>query len=85
MNNKKLKKKLTLRKETVANLRSDELRALRGGIDTIDTCYISKICATNEPLCTDPQMCVCSRICTMMCPFTMGPECETDFCGSLAC
>ena len=76
MNTKKMTKKLTLRKETVANLRGDELKAVRGGIDTIDTCYFSKGCATDFALCTDPLICVCSNACTMVCPFTLGPECE---------
>ena len=74
MKTKKFNKKLSLRKETIANLKGKELDAVRGGQETIDTCAMTNGCPTDF-LCTDPKMGECSAVCTLPCPVTTVIPC----------
>ncbi|UCH97437.1 MAG: class I lanthipeptide [Candidatus Aminicenantes bacterium] len=71
MKTKKFSKKLRLSKETVANLNSNQMRFVYGGIDT-KICPLptehSLCCTINGPTCT------CFTYCEGTC---QGSECDT--------
>lgn len=78
---KKINKKLTLNKKTVANLLDKEQNDIRAGAyNSIKTCRITDGCDTVHQICTDPILCVCSALCTIPCPLTFGYECDTYYC-----
>lgn len=70
MKPKKSVKKLTLNKNTVANLANKDMSYLKGGAQTIDTCRATLGCDTNFAACTD-FICNCTFTCTLPCPQTL--------------
>ena len=76
MKTKKINVRLTLNKKTVANLNTQDMHSLRGGVESYDSCAFTREweCPTDFT-CTDPKMCECTWTCTMPCPVTLVIAC----------
>lgn len=71
MKTKRLNKKLELNKKTIVNLMGSEINSIRAGVyPTIASCAATYDCPT-DLLCTDPEFCECSALCTWPCPITI--------------
>lgn len=66
MKKKQFERKLTMNKQTIANLSKEKLNALRGGIVTFD-------CETDGPICT--QYIQCQPTEQASCPLTCANTC----------
>lgn len=75
MKPKKLNKKLSLNKTTIADIGNNVMSAARGGVATDNSCYITERCNTEFDTCTDPQLCQCTNMCTVLCPATWQIDC----------
>ena len=76
MKTKKLNKKLELNKKTIVNLMDGEINSIRAGVyPSIDSCAATHDCPTDYGLCTDPELCECSALCTWPCPITKVMPC----------
>lgn len=73
------RKKLSLNKTTVSNLRTHDMSGVRGGYrPTENSCAISQGCLTDHEICNSGlAACECSVICTRICPIyiTDPPDC----------
>ena len=75
MKTKKLSKKLALNKKTIVNLMDSETDSIRAGVyPTVASCALTNDCPTDY-VCTDPEFCACSAICTFPCPITAVMPC----------
>lgn len=70
MKPKKLTRKLTLKKRTVANLGGNQMEGVKaGGLTTLDTCSVCPICPTDD--------------CTGTCETYPLTTCQTDGCSDI--
>ncbi|MFA8300512.1 MAG: class I lanthipeptide [Hyphomicrobiales bacterium] len=63
-----MKKKLQLRKETIANLENHEMKALNGGKKETYICLGTSDCNTTDCGCSEGDPCIALTFITYSCP-----------------